>query len=193
MFGIICIGIFGVIGGLVFIRGIRIVRPTHVMLVETLGKFKSERKAGFHWIMPIIQKGLLVNKTERMIDIGPQTIITEDNLNVAIDAVVYYQIIDARAAAYNIDNHRYQLASLARTTLRAVLGKMTFAEANEQRQEINKNMEGSLVKETKSYGLNILRVEIQRIEAPGNVQQSMNQVVIAAREKMAATDFAIQY
>lgn len=170
--------------------GIRIVRPTHRLLVETLGKYSSTKEAGFTWIFPLIQKGVLVNVTEQMVDIRPQTVITRDNLNAVVDAVVYYQIKDARASQYHVDNHEIQLTSLARTTLRAVIGKMSFTAANEERDRINVEVETILDKETKSYGVEVLRVEIQKIEAPEDVQKAMNDVVVAERKKMAANDFA---
>ena len=170
--------------------GIKIVRPTHKMLVETLGKYTKTAQQGFTWIVPFIQKGRFVNITERMVDVEPQTVITKDNLNAIVDAVVYYQIIDVVKSQYNVDNHAQQLTSLARTTLRAVIGKMTFTEANEERDRINERVEQILDKETDSYGVEVLRVEIQRIEAPQDVQSAMNDVVVADRKKMAAKDFA---
>lgn len=172
------------------ISGIRIVRPTHKLLVETLGKYTKTRDAGFTWIIPFIQRAMRVNITERMVDIQPQTVITRDNLNAVVDAVVYYQIKDAKASQYNVDNHEIQLTSLARTTLRAVIGKMTFTEANEERDKINERVEKILDKETDSYGVEVLRVEIQKIEAPQDVQKAMNEVVVAERNKMASKDFA---
>ena len=170
--------------------GIRIVRPTHRALIETLGKFTRVQEQGFTWIMPIIQKSYYVNITEQMVDVQPQTVITKDNLNAVVDAVVYYQIRDIKSSVYNVDDNRVQLTSLARTTLRAVIGQMAFSDANENRDKINQEIELILDKETKSYGVDVLRVEIQKIEAPQHVQEAMNDVVIAERKKIAAKDFA---
>jgi len=125
-----------------------------------------------------------------MIDIPKQTVITNDKLNTNVDGVIYYQINDAVASEYNVENHRVQLSSLARTTLRAVMGKMTLTESNENRDEINQRIEDILTKETKTYGVNVLRVEIQSIEPPEDVQVAMNQVVKAEQEKIAANDIA---
>ena len=172
------------------LSGIRIVRPTDRMIVETLGKFTKLADAGFTWIVPFIQRGIKVNITEQMVDVKPQMVITRDNLNALVDAVVYYKIRDVAKSQYNVDNHEDQLVSLARTTLRAVIGKMTFTEANEERDKINQSVELILDKETDSYGVEVLRVEIQRIEAPKDVQEAMNDVVVADRKKIAAKDFA---
>lgn len=179
-----------VIAGLFLLSGIRVVRPTHRMLIETLGKYKKTAESGFNWIIPIIQTGRYVNITEQMVDVQPQTVITKDNLNAVVDAVVYYQIKDAKASQYNVDDHQIQLTSLARTTLRAVIGKMTFTEANEERNKINTDVEKILDKETDSYGVEVLRVEIQKIEAPKEVQNAMNEVVTAERKMISAKNFA---
>jgi regulator of protease activity HflC (stomatin/prohibitin superfamily) len=160
------------------------------MLVETLGKYSKTKEQGFSWIFPIIQSSRHVNITEQMVDIQPQTVITIDNLNAIVDAVVYYKIKDVKASQYNVDDHEEQLTSLARTTLRAVIGKMTLSQANENRDDINQQVETILDKETASYGVEVLRVELQRIEPPQDVQQAMNEVVKAERKKIAAKDLA---
>lgn len=175
---------------LVLLIGIRIVRPTHQGLIERFGKYQRTAIAGFNYIIPIIDRMVYVNITEQMVDVARQTVITKDKLNAEVDALVYYQIVDAKASAYNVDNHRTQLTSLARTTLRAVIGKMTLTEANENRNEINTQVEAILSKETKSYGVNVLRVEIQSIDPPHDVQMAMNEVVKAEQKKIAANDIA---
>ena len=113
--------------------GIRVVRPTHKMLVETLGKYVTTKEQGFSWIIPLIQTGRYVNITEQMVDIQPQTVITKDNLNAIVDAVVYYQIKDVVKSQYNVDSHEIQLTSLARTTLRATVGGMSFTDLHHQK------------------------------------------------------------
>ncbi len=176
--------------GLFLLSGIKIVRPTHKMLVETLGKYSRTAEQGFNWIFPIIQSSRYVNITEQMVDVPEQTVQTSDKLNTKVDAMVYYQVKDVKASEYNVDNHRVQLTSLARTTLRAVMGNMTLTECIQNRDKINVNVEKVLDKETDAYGVSILRVEVQRIEPPQDVQEAMNQVVKAEQEKIAATDLA---
>jgi regulator of protease activity HflC (stomatin/prohibitin superfamily) len=175
---------------ILFFMGIRIVRPIERGLVERFGKLTGVRESGLHFIIPFIERMVYVNITEQMMDIQPQTVITKDKLNAIVDAVVYYKIHDPVKATYNVDDHRIQLVSLARTTLRAVIGKMTLTEANENRDEINKQIEHILDKETNSYGVEVLRVELQKIEPPMDVQDSMNKVVKAEQEKIAAMDLA---
>lgn len=180
-----------VIGVLFYLlSGFRTVRPTQKGIVERFGKYMRTRDQGLSWIIPVFEKMYKVNITEQMVDIPPQMVITRDKLNAEVDAIVYYRIIDVKASVYNVDDHRTQLTSLARTTLRAVIGNMTLTDANENRASINTKIEAVLNKETSNYGVELLRCEIQKIEPPADVQAAMNNVVKAEQEKIAARDFA---
>ena len=117
-------------------------------------------------------------------------IITKDDLNATVDAVVYFRVIDPAKAIYKAQNYRVQITSLARTTLRDIIGKMTLTEANSKRDTLNAILEQELDKQTDAWGIDVIRVELQRIEPPPDVQQAMNNVVIAERDKKAAIDFA---
>jgi regulator of protease activity HflC (stomatin/prohibitin superfamily) len=176
------------------LAGIRIVRPTRRMLVETLGKYSCMKSAGFTWIVPIIQRGYYVNITEQMVDAQPQEIITNDNLNARVDAQVYFKVrmdeISVKASQYNVNNYERQIVNLARTTLRNIIGTMKLKEANSERDRINKELLKTLVVETKSWGIDIVRTELKEIDPPKDVQDTMNKVVKAENEKVAAIDFA---
>ncbi len=176
--------------GIIALSGFRIIRPTHEMLVETFGKWSRTSKQGLAWIIPFVQRGTKINITEQMVDVPEQTVQTSDKLNTLVDAMVYYQIDNAKDSEYNVDNHKRQLTSLARTTLRAVMGNMTLTECIQSREKINTDVEKVLSKETKTYGVNVLRVEVQRIEPPQDVQDAMNEVVKAEQMKIAAKDKA---
>jgi len=183
--------ILTVVGALIILfSGFKTVRPIEKGVIERFGKFQRIKDAGLTWIIPTIDKMYKVNITEQMVDVMPQMVITKDKLNAEVDAVVYYQIKDVKASLYNVDDHRAQLTSLARTTLRAVIGNMTLTDANEKRSEINSQVETVLDKETNSYGVEVLRVEIQKIQPPPDVQEAMNKVVKAEQEKIAAMDIA---
>lgn len=188
----IFVGIVIAVVGLVFyiFSGFRTVRPTQRGIIERFGKYMRTKESGLTWIIPLFEKMYKVNITEQMVDILPQMVITQDKLNAEVDAVIYYRVNDVKASIYNVDNHRLQLSSLARTTLRAVIGNMTLTDANENRSSINQKVEIVLDKETNSYGVEVLRCEIQKIEPPADVQASMNNVVKAEQEKIAARDFA---
>jgi regulator of protease activity HflC (stomatin/prohibitin superfamily) len=134
------------------IFGIRIVRPTHRVLVEFLGKFQKFGGPGFYWILPGIQKLYTVNITEKMVDATPQVIITNDNLNARVDAQVYFKVKsdeeDVKASQYNAFAYEEQIVSLARTTLRNIIGTLTLKSANSERGRINDELQKTLRKET---------------------------------------------
>ncbi|HRS53457.1 MAG TPA: SPFH domain-containing protein [Bacteroidales bacterium] len=178
----------------IFFLGIRIVRPTHRGLIERLGKYYRFAKPGFHWIIPIIDKIYLVNITEQMVDAEPQEIITNDNLNARVDAQVYFRVNSdeesVKSALYNVNNYQWQIVNLARTTLRNIIGTLTLKSANSERGKINAELHQTLCEETKNWGIQIIRTELKEIEPPKDVQETMNKVVKAENEKIAAIDFA---
>lgn len=176
------------------IAGIRIIRPTHKGLLERMGRYKKLAEPGFHWIIPLIDRLFLVNVTEQMIDAEPQEIITNDNLNASVDAQVYFRVRSneegVKGAIYSVDNYRWQIVNLARTTLRNIIGTLTLKSANSERSKINSELHRTLYNETKSWGIEIIRTELKQIDPPGDVQETMNKVVKAENEKIAAIDFA---
>ncbi|OEU57769.1 MAG: hypothetical protein BA871_02245 [Desulfuromonadales bacterium C00003096] len=173
-----------------FALGIKIVRPVEVGIIEFFGRYSRTANAGFNWIVPVLFKMYRINITERRVDIDPQSIITKDKLNAVVDGVVYYKVAEANNAIYNVNNFALSVPSLAKTTLRAVIGKMTLTEANENRDKINVEVEKILSKEVFLWGIEVVRVELQRVEPPPDVQDAMNQVVKAENEKIAALDLA---
>ena len=173
-----------------FASGIKILRPVEVGIIEFLGKYSKTASAGFNWIIPFLSKMYRINITERRVDIDPQSIITKDKLNAVVDGVVYYKVEDAQKAIYNVNSFESSVPSLAKTTLRAVIGKMTLTEANENRDQINEEVEKILSKEVTKWGIDVVRVELQRSEPPDDVQDAMNKVVKAENEKIAALDLA---
>ncbi len=179
---------------LIFFWGIRIVRPTHRALIERLGKYYHFANPGFHWIIPIIDKMYRVNVTEQMVDAEPQEIITNDNLNASVDAQVYFRVKSdeesVKGSIYNVANFKYQIVNLARTTLRNIIGTMTLKSANSERGKINAELYNTLHTETKGWGIEIVRTELKQIDPPKDVQETMNKVVKAENEKIAAVDMA---
>ncbi len=176
------------------LSGIRIVRPTHRGLVETLGKYKRFADPGFHWIFPGISKLYQVNITEQMVDAEPQEIITNDNLNAVVDAQIYFRVKpdeeSVKNSQYNVYNVNFQIVNLARTTLRNIIGTLTLKSANSERGKINDELHRILIKETTTWGIDIVRAELKQIDPPKDVQETMNKIVKAENEKIAAVDFA---
>jgi regulator of protease activity HflC (stomatin/prohibitin superfamily) len=179
---------------LLFFTGIRIIRPTHRGLIERFGKYSRFANPGFHWIIPFIDQMYQVNITEKMIDADPQEIITNDNLNASVDAQVYFKIKEdeesVKQSQYNVNRIEYQIVNLARTTLRNIIGTLTLKSANSERSKINKELHSTLLEETHSWGIEIIRTELKEIDPPKDVQETMNKIVKAENEKIAAIDYA---
>jgi len=185
-----------IIAGVIFIffLGVRIVRPTHRGLIERLGKYYHFANPGFHWIIPFIDRLFLVNITEQMVNAESQEIITNDNLNASVDAQVYFKVIESedgvKSSQYSVNNYKWQIVNLARTTLRNIIGTLTLKSANSERGKINAELHHTLCDETSTWGITIVRTELKEIDPPKDVQETMNKVVKAENEKIAAIDFA---
>ena len=188
--------IYSAIGAfaLVFFAGIRIIRPTEKGLIERLGKYHKFANNGFNWIIPIVDRMIVVNITEKMVNVESQEIITSDKLNAKVDAQIYFKI---RADEKNVKNSQYyvyncenQIVNLARTTLRNIIGTLTLRSANSERGKINDALHATLKTETVHWGIEIVRTELKEIDPPRDVQETMNKVVKAENEKIAAIDFA---
>jgi regulator of protease activity HflC (stomatin/prohibitin superfamily) len=179
---------------IVVAAGIRVVRPTHRGLVERLGKYNRYSDSGFHVIIPIIERMFKVDIREVLVEAQPQVIITNDNLNAKVDAQVYLKVKadeeNVKASQYNVTNYENQIVNLARTTLRNIIGTLTLKSANSERGKINDELRSTLLSETASWGIEILRTELKEIDPPVDVQETMNKVVKAENEKIAAIDFA---
>jgi len=176
------------------ISGIRIVRPTHRALVERMGKYRRFAMPGLLIIIPYIDRMYRVDIREILVEAQPQTIITNDNLNARVDAQVYLKVKpdeeNVKASQYNVSNYEMQIVNLARTTLRNIIGTMTLKSANSERGKINDELRSTLLVETGSWGIEILRTELKEIDPPSDVQETMNKVVKAENEKIAAIDYA---
>jgi regulator of protease activity HflC (stomatin/prohibitin superfamily) len=195
---------FGLIIGLLIVAGffavifgslsIKIVRPTEKGIVERLGKYNFVADQGIHFLIPFVDLMYRINLTERMVGAEPQEVITSDNLNAIVDAQVYFKVRSddesVKKSIYSVNDYELQIVSLARTTLRDVIGNLSLKDANSQRNKINERLQGILQVETHSWGIDIVRTELKEIQPPADVQETMNKVVKAENEKVAAIDFA---
>jgi regulator of protease activity HflC (stomatin/prohibitin superfamily) len=179
---------------IVFLSGIRVVRPTMRGLVERLGRYRRFANPGFNWVAPIIDRLFKINITEVMVNAEPQEIITSDKLNASVDAQVYFRVKsdeeNVKNSQYAVNDYQYQIVNLARTTLRNIIGTMTLKSANSERGMINAELQKTLRSETGHWGIDIVRTELKEIDPPEDVQATMNKVVKAENEKVAAIDFA---
>ena len=144
--------------------------------------------------MPVIDRLFKINVTEVMVNAEPQEIITSDKLNASVDAQVYFKVKsdeeNVKNSQYAVNNYKYQIVNLARTTLRNIIGTMTLKSANSERGMINSELQKTLRNETGHWGIDIVRTELKEIDPPEDVQATMNKVVKAENEKVAAIDFA---
>lgn len=195
MYGTLGVVLFGLaIVAVVLLSGVRVVRPTGRGLVERLGKYHRLALPGFNWIIPSVERLFLVNVTEVMVNAEPQEIITSDKLNARVDAQVYFKVKSdeesVKNSQYNVFDYRYQIVNLARTTLRNIIGTLTLKSANSERGRINSELQKTMREETTHWGIEIVRTELKEIDPPEDVQATMNKVVKAENEKVAAIDFA---
>lgn len=175
--------------------GIRIIRPTERGLIERFGKYHGFAQPGIAWVIPGVDRLTKVNVTEIMVNAEPQQIITKDKLNAGVDAQVYFRVGSSedqvKASQYNVYDAYQQIVNLSRTTLRNIIGNMSLTDANSQRGKINQELLKTLSKETKEWGIEIVRTELKEIDPPSDVQETMNKVVKAENEKQAAVDYAM--
>ena len=179
---------------LIFLAGFKVIRPTERGVKETFGKYVGHISSGLKWIIPLVQRIYRVNITERVADVEPQEIITKDNLNAKVDLVVFYKVkpdeANIKKAFYSVDDVEEQIVTLAQTTARNVIGDMVFREVNSERNKLNKKLAEVIDKQTDSWGVQIVRVELKEIAPPEDVQDTMNQIIKAENTKDAAKDFA---
>ena len=155
-------------------------------LVESWGAYDKTVDPGLHFIVPVMQHMFRVNMREQVIDVPPQEIITEDNVVVTIDAVVYYQIMDPRRAIYEIEDFELAIVKLAQTTLRNVVGEMTLDTCLTSREKINNDLRQVLDEATDKWGTKVNRIEVQRIDPPTDIQVAMHKQKTAEQERRQA-------
>jgi len=181
---VIAIAIFAIV---VIAKSIRIIPQAYAGVVERLGRYHKTLTPGLNLLIPFIDRLLpLVDMREQVVSFPPQPVITEDNLVVSIDTVVYFQVTDARAATYEINNYLGAVEQLTTTTLRNVVGGLNLEEALTSRDNINGQLRIVLDEATGKWGIRVSRVELKAIDPPLSIQDSMEKQMRAERDRRAA-------
>jgi regulator of protease activity HflC (stomatin/prohibitin superfamily) len=187
MVPLIIVLIVAVIVLAVFARTVRIVPQARARVVERLGRYHRTLTPGLALVMPFIDRlRPLIDLREQVVSFPPQPVITEDNLVVNIDSVIYFQVTDAKAASYEIQNYIQAIEQLTVTTLRNVIGGMALEKTLTSRDEINNQLRGVLDEATGKWGIRVNRVELKAIDPPASIKDTMEKQMRADREKRAA-------
>jgi len=172
---------------IVIVRSIVIVNQASTAVVERLGRYQRTLNPGLNILIPIVDRiRRRVDMREQVASFPPQPVITEDNLVVSIDTVVYFQVTDAKAATYEIADFLLGIEQLTVTTLRNVIGSMDLEQTLTSRDAINGQLRGVLDEATGKWGIRVNRVELKAIDPPSSVQESMEKQLKAERERRAA-------
>jgi regulator of protease activity HflC (stomatin/prohibitin superfamily) len=185
--GVIVLIVVAAVVLLVLIRTVRIVPQARAGIIERLGRYHRTLTPGLAVIVPFVDRlRPLIDLREQVVSFPPQPVITEDNLVVNIDTVVYYQVTDAKAATYEIANYIQGIEQLTVTTLRNVAGGMTLEDTLTSRDHINAQLRTVLDEATGKWGIRVNRVELKAVEPPGTIQEAMEKQMRAERDRRAA-------
>ncbi len=180
LFGLVAVAL------VTFFKTILIVPQRAAVIVERLGKYRATLDAGFHVLLPFLDR-IAYKQTlkEQAVDVPPQTCITQDNISVSVDGILYLQVIDAMRASYGINNYQYASTQLAQTTMRSVIGKLELDRTFEERETINSAIVDAVDKASDPWGVKVTRYEVKNIIPPQSIKDAMEKQMRAEREKRA--------
>lgn len=177
------LGVIVVIVAVILYKGIRKVNQYEKGMVERWHAYEKTVEPGLRYVIPFVQRMLRVNMREQIIDVPPQEIITEDNVVVTIDAVIYYQVVDPKRALYEVEDFELAIVKLAQTTLRNIVGEMSLDICLTSREKLNLELRKVLDEATDKWGTKVNRIELQRIDPPRDIQEAMHKQKTAEQER----------
>lgn len=180
LFGLVAVAL------VTFFKTIQIVPQRAAVIVERLGKYRATLDAGFHVLLPFLDR-IAYKQTlkEQAVDVPPQTCITQDNISVEVDGILYLQVIDAMKASYGINDYQFASTQLAQTTMRSVIGKLELDRTFEERETINSAIVDAVDKASDPWGVKVTRYEVKNIIPPQSIKDAMEKQMRAEREKRA--------
>ncbi|MGD9732676.1 MAG: SPFH domain-containing protein [Desulfamplus sp.] len=184
---LIVMGILSIIAIVLLLKTAVIVPQRSEFIIERLGRYSNSLGAGFHILIPFFDKvSYKRSLKEEVLDIASQECITKDNVSVAVDGVLYIQVIDSKLSAYGIDDYKKAAAQLAQTSLRSVIGRIELDRTFEERETLNQQVVSAIDEAAENWGVKVLRYEIKDITPPKSVMDAMEKQMRAEREKRAA-------
>ena len=184
---LVAVAVLAVLMIVIILKSAVIVPQKSEYIIERLGKFNNALGAGFHILIPFLDKvAYKYSLKEEVSDIPSQTCITKDNVTVEVDGLLYLQVMDSKLAAYGINDYRMAASQLAQTTLRSCIGKIDLDKTFEERETINGQVVDSIDQAAQAWGVKVLRYEVKDILPPESVKKAMEAQMTAEREKRAA-------
>ena len=187
MITLIVLGVVALLVLVTLVKSVQIVPQARAGIVERLGRYQRALDAGLALVIPYVDRVRpLIDLREQVVSFDPQPVITEDNLVVHIDTVIYFQVTDAKAATYEIADYIAAIEQLTVTTLRNLIGGMTLEQTLTSRDQINSSLRSVLDEATGKWGIRVNRVELKSIEPPGTIREAMEKQMRAERDRRAA-------
>ncbi|MBF0203106.1 MAG: paraslipin [Desulfamplus sp.] len=184
---LIVVGVMSVVIIVLLLKTAVIVPQRSEFIIERLGRYSNSLGAGFHILIPFFDKvSYKRSLKEEVLDIASQECITRDNVSVAVDGVLYIQVIDSKLSAYGIDDYKRAAGQLAQTSLRSVIGRIELDKTFEERETLNQQVVAAIDEAAENWGVKVLRYEIKDITPPKSVMDAMEKQMRAEREKRAA-------
>lgn len=187
MTGLIVLGILAFVVFLVAARSVRVIPQSRVGIVQRFGRYHRTAESGLTFVVPVMDRMLpKTDLREQVVSFQPQAVITNDNVGMQISTVVYYRVVDARAAEYEVASFVTALEQITQTTLRNVIGNLALDQTLTSRDEINAKLRTILDEVTEKWGIRVTRVELKEITPPRDIQQAMEKQMQAERTRRAA-------